>query len=106
MLSTASTGGSTTSRKSTAPPRWTRSPDAGELMAYWADKVATALQGSLQGLRAYTAQRDADADTYRRALRVQASLSAAEIVELVNEVPNPGALPSEEHGRSGDWFVR
>ena len=69
-------------------------------MAYWSDKVASALQGGLPRLREFTTQRDADADTYRRALAASAGLSADEIRERVAEVQSPGALPSEEHGRS------
>jgi hypothetical protein len=75
-------------------------------MAYWADKVAVALQEGLPRLRDFTAQREADADTYRRALRSEGGLSADEVRAKVAEVRSPGALPSAEHGRSSDRFLR
>lgn len=75
-------------------------------MGYWPDKVATALQSGLPRLRSFAAQRDADADAYRRALKANERLSVAEVAERVAEVASPGALPSDEHDRSPDWFLR
>jgi hypothetical protein len=75
-------------------------------MAYWSDKVAGALQDSLPRLKDFAARRDLDASSYRRALQEYGRLSAAEVRARVAEIPNPGALPSPEHDRSGDWFLR
>ncbi len=75
-------------------------------MAFWADKVAAALQESLPRLRQLTAQRDADAEAFRQALTTCARLSATEIQAQLAGIPSPGALPSDEHERSADWFLR
>src|SRR5438045_1933510 len=74
-------------------------------MAYWSDKVAGALEESLSRLKDFAHRRDLDATSLRRALRECGRLSATEVRARVAEIPNPGALPSPEHDRSGDWFL-